>query len=695
MSAFSKSLRVAAFTTAACIPQVALANIEVDADRDYLPTEIVVTGSLDGYSEDDGSTGTKTPTPLVDVPQTIAVIGQDQIEDQNLRQLGEALRYVPGISIETGEGHRDAVFIRGQETTADFYIDGIRDDAQYYRPLYNVERVEVLKGPNALIFGRGAGGGAINRVAKIADPYGLTLAGNASVDSFGGFAFAADVGTPLAEGIGLRLNATYEQFDGARDVFEGEFFGIAPTLTAEFGDTQVSAFYVHDEDDRVTDRGLPSLGTGPIQGYDKTFFGDPDYNRATANVDIARLRVDHKLSDAVSINGTLQYADYDKYYGNIVPTGATATTVTLSGYDNSTDRQNLIGQANLVAEFQTGEVGHTLLLGVEAMGQESIDGRNRVLFAGGATSTTVPLGRTISVPAFTTTFQRERNSDLTTLSFYAQEQLDFGPLQLIAGVRYDRFELDTFDVGSSTALSRTDEKWSPRVGLVFEPLEHVSLYASYSQSFLPQSGDQFTVLSSTTALLEPESFDNYEIGVKWAPRPNLLITGAAFRLDRSNTQATDPLNPGAVVLTGASRVQGIELSVTGRLTDNFDISGGYTYLDGEVREDTTSAVAGTRLEQLPEHQVSLWGRYKLTDRLAIGTGVIHQSSQLVPIGGPVRLPAYTRVDAGLFYDATDTIAVQLNVENLLDEDYYPAAHGPNNIQPGDPLNATLTVRMKL
>jgi catecholate siderophore receptor len=664
-------------------------------ERDYLGAEIVVTGIADGYASDDGSTATKTPTPLIDVPQAVTVITRDQLDDQATRSLNEALRYVPGISMETGEGHRDQVFLRGQATTADFYIDGLRDDAQYYRPLYNVERIEVLKGANALIFGRGGGGGAINRVSKQADPMEMFGALSASADQFGAFSLAGDVNASLGQGFAGRVNATYEEFDNNRDFYRGRFIGISPTVTADLGPaTRLTATYSYDDDKRTTDRGLPSLNGEPLKGFDDTFFGDPDYNEASAQVHIARARLTHVFSEVLSANATVQYANYDKFYANIVPSGTDGTTATLSGYESGTDRENLIGQANLVAQFDTGNVGHTLLVGVEAMEQRTDAVRNQAVFTGGATSATVPLAETIFVPAFTLRPQSASTSDLSVVSAYVQEQVDFGIVQLVGGVRYERFDLDSADLISGTPGARVDKRWNPRFGVIVKPLEAVSLYASYSESFLPQSGDQFSVLSPQNALLEPEVFKNHEIGLKWLLKPELFLTAAVFRLDRENTRAPDPADSSFVVLTGSTRVEGFEVSLAGSVLPGFDVSLGYTYLDGEIRSTTTSAAAGTRLMQLPRHHVAAWGRYELNDRFALGAGVVHQSSQYASLSHNVTLPAYTRVDAAAYYDLTERIALQLNVENLFDADYFASAHGDNNIQPGQPLTARVGARVR-
>ena len=684
----------------ALFPTIATAN-DAAEDRDYLPSNIIVTADREGYGNDDGSTGTKTPTPIINVPQTIDVITRDQLEDQGVRQLANALAYIPGVSLESGEGNRDAVFIRGQESTADFYLDGLRDDAQYYRSLYNVERVEVLKGANALIFGRGGGGGVINRVSKAARLNGNSAIFDASVNTFGAFSLAGDVTTRIAEPAAIRLNATYEEFNNDRDFYDGRFIGISPTLTFDLGaQTRLTVHYTYDDDRRLADRGIPSLDGGPIDGFDKTLFGDGDFNTAHTKVHIARTRLEHEFSGDLSVNASLQYADYDKLYANIIPGSTDGTTVSLSGYENLTGRQNFIGQANLIWNVETGPVRHTVLTGFEFGDQETDDSRRLVQFDtpnGVATSVDVPLARQLAIPSFTLSDPtRARDSDLTTFSAYIQDQIEFGEhVQLIAGLRWDSFDLDTRNQLSGETEGRKDDKVSPRFGLVVKPNDAISFYASYAQSFQPQSGDQFVSLSSATAELEPEEFENYELGAKLLIQPELFLTAAVFQLDRTNTRAPDPTTPGNVVLTGSTRTKGVEFSLVGNITENWQANLGYTYLDGEIREETLSAVPGTRLEQLPEHQISLWNRYQVTKQFGLGLGVIYQDEQFASVSNTVTLPDYWRVDAAAYWDVNDKISVQVNIENLFDEDYYPSAHGNNNIQPAEPFSARLGVRVKI
>ena len=701
MYRFDRRLSATLLAATALVPALP-AMAEEAPEREYLPGTIIVTGERDGYGTDDGSTGTKTPTPLIDVPQAITSITRDQLDDQNVTSLNEALRFVPGVSLETGEGQRDEVFIRGQETTADFYIDGLRDDAEYYRPLYNIERIEVLKGSNALIFGRGAGGGAINRVSKTAGFGAPRVAGSATVDTHGAFSIAADLGAAASDNVALRLNTTYEEFANHRDFYEGRFIGVSPTATIAVGPaTQIVASYTYDDDERVTDRGIPSFDNRPLQGAEETFFGDRDYNLSQIEAHIARSRIDHAFSDGLSANATVQYAHYDKFYSNIVPSGAidsdndgVADQVRLGGYEAGTIRENLIGQANLVWQGNTGTIGHTLLIGAEAMKQDTDASRDQARF-GGLTSVVVDLADVIAVPGFTLSPQRASTSELTTLSIYIQDQIDLTDwLQVVVGARYEEFDLDSYNIREDFAASRKDDKLSPRLGVIVKPQDNVSLYASYAESFLPASGNQFTVLSEGSVVLDPEEFESLEAGIKYAPSNDLLLTAAVFRLDRSNTPATDSAT-NLTVLTGESRVQGFEASVAGSLTEALHVNLGYTYLDGEIRSATDAASVGTELQQLPEHQIGAWGRYDVTDSLGFGLGVVHQSSQYASFSNDVKLPGYTRVDAAAFYTIDDRISLQFNIENLFDEEYYPSAHGDNNIQPGKPFTAKAGVRFAL
>ena len=670
---------------------------EADAagDASSAAVPIVVTGErLDEPDID----ATKTGTPLLDTPQSVTTLDRELLDSQGVEQLGEALRYIPGVTLGQGEGHRDQIVIRGQASTADFYLDGLRDDAQYYRPLYNIQRIEVLKGANALLFGRGGGGGVVNRVSKSPEFARTSGAFSGGVDSFGAWSLAGDSNLVLGSGAALRLNGTYEQFNNQRDQFGGHFIGVAPTLGLELGPrSHLTVAYEYDRDDRIVDRGVPSLGGRPISGYDRTQFGSPAINHGTVDAHVARIRLDQELADGLRLDVTGQFATYDKYYGNVLPSAATATTVTLTGYDANNTRDNWIGQTNLVWKGRTGPVGHTLLAGFEVTRQTSTAQRRNVVFGSGAAqSVTVPLARMLTLPALSFTAPiSSSNSDAESNSVYLQDQLEFAPwLQIVAGIRYDHFSIAATNRLTHINTDRDDGKWSPRFGLILKPLPQLSFYASYAKSFLPQTGDQFNTLDPAFQSLAPEAFRNLELGAKWDIKPGLSASAALFELTRSNTRVADPLNPGFFVLTGSSRVRGAEFSLSGKITPQWQLSLGYTYQEGEIRTTTSAAPAGRKLDKLPQSQASLWTRYDLSSRFGLGLGAIHQAGQYATISNAVWLPGFTRIDAAAYLTVSDLVSFQLNVENLGDTKYYASAHTDNNIQPGEPINVKLTARVK-
>tara|TARA_R100001244_G_scaffold86820_1_gene66260 strand:+ start:33255 stop:35417 length:2163 start_codon:yes stop_codon:yes gene_type:complete len=676
--------------------------------------EIIVTGEKEGYVAI-SSAGLKTNTPLLGTPQTVSVVTREQLDDQALQDIGDILRYTPGASIGQGEGNRDQLTIRGQNTTADFFVDGIRDDVQYFRPLYNIERVEIHKGPNAMIFGRGGGGGIVNRVTK--SPIADRQLGEvtASVDSFGAYYLSGDLNLPVGDTAAFRFNGLYEEFDNHRDFYDGRRFAVNPTFGAELDDNnRILLSYEYVDDDRAVDRGNPaelraagngcsfSDPCGPLAGYRDTLFGQPGTNRTTLQAHIVKLRVEHDFSDQLSFSSTTQYGDYDKLYRNVYPVDArsndirltpVANSATLDGYVDTTDRQNFITQGNLLWTGDTGALGHSLLLGYEIGQQQSANARRDILFAASNDDQiVVPLTDPVVVPAFTfPAFSRSTRSDLKFLSLYIQDQISIGDhFEIIGGVRFDRFDLDVNDIQSSLLLSRTDEKFSPRFGAIYKPQENISIYASYAKSFLPRSGDQFLTLSPATANLAPETFENIEFGVKWDLTPALSLTAALFRLDRDD-QAILLDNQGNTTLSG-SRTEGLELQLVGKLTERWQINAGYSYLDGQQRNASTVGGQDLRLFQVPEHMISLWTKYDFTDQFAGGLGVTHQSSQFATNDNSVRIPAFTRVDAALYYDLSEKVQVQLNIENLFDETYFPSVHNNDNISTGEPLNVRLTVK---
>ena len=664
--------------------------------------DIVVTGQRSQYGARSTTTATKTNTDIKNVPQAMTIISKAQIEDQDLRSIGELMNFVPGASAGTGEGNRDTITLRGNSSTADFFVDGVRDDVQYFRDFYNIDRVEVLRGSNAMIFGRGGGGGVVNRVTKrssLATDRQFAVTG----DSYGGYRLTADVDQALSSGAGLRVNGLYENGDSFRHHVDLKRYGINPIVGFLAGpDTRIDLSYEYFHDRRTADRGVPSIAGKPLKGHDKDFFGDPDDSVSKADVNVGTFALQHDFGGGLTLRNRTLYGDYDKFYQNIYPGGAVLPAtqtlpqrVTLGAYNNRSHRTNLISQTDLIWENRLGGIDQTLLVGFEVGRQKSRNQRQTGQFLAGQnvvpiSDPTVDLDLNFA-PSASDANNRTR---ATVAAIYAQDQIRISPmLEIVAGVRFDSFKLGVDDLRAvgGGEFSRRDELISPRLGLIFKPLQNLSLYGSYSRSYLPQSGDQFNSLTTTTEALKPERFDNYEVGVKWEPVSGLLATAAIYKLDRTNTRATDPVTL-LTVLTGAQRSKGLELGLERSMTDRWQIAAGYGWQKAEITKTTASAPAGREVPLVPRHTFSLWNRYDVTKQLGLGLGLIARSKSYTSISNSVILPSYARVDAAGFYKITPKVQAQLNVENLLGADYFPTTNGDNNIAPGAPRTVRATLR---
>jgi len=650
------------------------------------------------------SDSVKTPTLLLDVPQSVSVIDAEDIAQRALFSIADVMQYTPGVSIGQGEDHRDQITIRGQNTTADFFVDGLRDDVQYFRPLYNIERVEVLRGANALLFGRGGGGGVVNRVTKTAETSESATSLSANVDTFSALSTSIDSNIALSEAHAFRINAVYDEVETHRDFKEGDRFAVNPTYTWEVSDdTRLNLSYEYVDDDRVVDRGVPSLNGEPLAGFDETYFGDPNFNRTTFEGQIAKARFEHRFSDQWTINSTLHYADYDKFYQNLYPVGFSdeAVTVTLDGYQDTTVRENLLWQTNFVGLFSTGAIEHTILAGIEFGQQDTANARRNIEFAASEDDQhTFAFTDPLSVPAYTLldpsvdSSSRDRDSEVTFTSVFVQDEIALNDNWIVvAGLRFDSFDIDVANrdgtTETSSLISGDDSEVSPRAGLIFKPAENVSMYASYSKSFLPRSGDQFLTLSLSSAALAPEEFENQEIGVKWNLTDALTLNAAYFEVERESGTAIDPLNPERSILVG-TETDGFELQLVGNITDRWTINAGYSYLDGQqVGNVDGDVIDNADLAQLPENMVTLWNKFEINSQWQFAGGVIYQSEQYASLSNNVELPDFTRVDAAVYFQPTKALSLQLNIENLLDEEYFPSAHNDNNISTGEPLNARL------
>ena len=661
------------------------------------PEEIIVKGKV-LYS--DQVTALKTPVPIIDVPQTLSIVTDEDIRKQGFRDLGDIVRYTPGVNTSQGEGHRDSVVFRGVRSTADFYLDGVRDDVQYYRSLYNLEQVEILRGPNALLFGRGGTGGIINRVTKKAvldDAFGSFDMG---ADTFGAFDFAVDYNVQTGENSALRINFHSDTLENHRDYFDGDRYGFNPTLRVQISpQTTLDLSYEHADHERFIDRGVPTLNGEPVEAFEEIVFGDTDTNLTTLRADIYRANVSHEFSDTQKGNFVVQYSDFAKMYKNYYASGYSGgDTFTADGYKDPTERTNLIISGNIVNEFETGSAKHTLLVGAEIIDTENENYRYNTFFITTEDDNEVfnisrPINFGVNAAGvrtyndFTADLKSSTESDIEVTSFYIQDQIDVSDnFKIMLGGRFDSFDITVRDVKNGTSESREDEEVSPRAGLIFKPQENLSLYVSYSESFLPRSGEQFKSLSSSSARLDPDVFESTEIGVKWDIRDNLSFTVSYF--DSEQTQAVRDSDTGENSEIVGLQVDGIELELKGQVTDRLYLALGYSDLDGETAK-------GGEPREIPEQTASLWATYEVNDQFGIGLGVTHQGESNIKNDKPgLILPDYTRVDFAAYYDLADDLSVQLNVENLTDELYFPHSHSTHQASVGEPLNARVSLRKR-
>lgn len=662
---------------------------------------VVVIGQryLPDYNVRSTRGATRTNTALLDIPQAATVVTDKLVADQAMTSFGDAFRYMPGIGTAQGEGNRDTPVMRGISSTGDFYVDGIRDDVQYYRDMYNLDRVEALKGPNALTFGRGGSGGGINRITPVAD--GMEHhSGTAQFGSGLRRRGTIDYGTGLGDSAGFRVNAVYEDSDSFRDDSFLKRYGINPTFNLDFGSaTSLLLSYERFHDKRTADRGVPSYQGRPVETSPSTFFGNPDASFTSADVDAFDATLQHAFTENLSLRNHLRWASYDKFYQNVFPgaVNASGTLVTLSAYNNRTTRTNLFNQTDLVWETCAGGMRHTVLLGSELGRQSNGNFRMTGYFAPGTNVVQVAAPNVdVAVDFRQSATDADNHTTARIGAVYLQDQIEFSPhWQAIVGLRYDDFRVDFRNNRTGQVLSSADRMLSPRAGVIFKPNADVSIYASYSRAFQPRSGDQLASLTASNATLRPESFRNREIGAKWDIRRDLQASIAVYRLDRGNVAVVDPNDVNRMLLVDGQYTRGVELGLAGRITDAWQVMGGYAWQTGEITATQSATILkGNRLAQLPRHSASLWNRYDFSPRFGAGLGVVHRAALYANVDNQVTLPAFTRIDAALYWTVTPDMEVQLNVENLGNVRYFASAHSNNNISPGAPRSAWVTVNYR-
>jgi catecholate siderophore receptor len=684
------------------------------APKPFTVTQDARTGTS-GYYSNSTSVATKTNTPLIDIPQSISVLTKDFIQDQSTHSITDLSRYVPGVAVHQGEGNRDELIIRGVDSSANFFVNGFRDDVQYYRDVYNTQSLQVLKGPSALVFGRGSGGGLVNRTLKEAD--GTTLyEASAQTGSYGDRRVTLDAGQAVNDNVAVRLNTFYEGSDAFRDFGHLERFGINPTAMLKANDdTTIKLSFEYYYDRETADRGNPSIGTGtrfnptaPFApaGNLSAFFGSPTYNQTWVDAYTGIVVVEHDFGNGLTGKNSTMIADFNRGYQNVFPGGPVSSTGTFnySAYNHITDRESAFNQTDFVYKTLTGSVGHTIAFGTEFDTQIGLDLRSTGIFANGSASIQGnafdptffgPVNfvhQSVANPvAGVTTPDSFSNYRLNIQSAYAQDQIDVTRwLQLIAGLRYDRFDMNATDENSGIFRQRVDNELSPRAAVIVKPVDNLSLYTAYSISYLPSAGDQFSALNTGSALIAPQKFENTEVGVKWNIQPKLQYTAAIYQLNRTNVPLA--IGGGLFAISGSNIIKGFETALTGYVTNEWQTTLGYAYTDARIGSDTNSSTSinpppptilkGNRVQLVPFNQFSWWNKYQFDPVWSAALGVIYFSDSYAASDDFVRLPGFVRFDAGVYAKIDEHWRAQLNIENIFNKGYWASADGNNNISPG-------------
>ena len=669
--------------------------------------EVVVKGKV---LQSDQVNALKTPTPIINVPQSLTIVTDDEMLEKGMRSIGDIIRYTPGVNTSQGEGHRDAVVFRGVRSTADFFQDGARDDVQYYRSLYNVEQVEILRGPNALLFGRGGTGGALNRVTKKAMIGTNSRTVNVGMDSFGAFDVAADLNMDLGDDRAFRLNIHSDTLENHRDYYDGDRLGFNPTLRMKLSpDTTLDLSYEHIDHERFIDRGIPTANNVPVEDFAGIVFGDKDGNVHTVEASVFRATVSHVFSDTRKGNLSVTSNSFEKMYQNTYAASHTAGSgvVTMDGYHDPTERDNFIVTGSLVNELTIGNTTHTVLAGFESIDTENSNFRFNTYWTSKDCSVsgydqesfniTDPMDFTVTSDGLPTaveytnpcSLKTDTETDISVSSFYIQDQVDLTDnLILVLGGRHDTFDVTVDDIKNGTSASREDSEFSPRMGVIFKPRDAVSLYYSYSESFAPRSGEQYKKLTGGSPgsgeTLRPDYFENTELGVKVDLSSDLSLTAAYF--DSEADKAGYDGSSAEYIVERGLVVDGIELELKGKVNDKLDVTFGYTSMDG--KNGTKDA------REIPETMYSMWANYEVNPKLGWAVGGMHQGESLIKDGGTQMLPDFTRGAAAVYLMLSDVFRLQVNMENLTDELYFPHSHSTHQASVGEEKNVRVSISKK-
>ncbi len=709
------------FALAAPMPLFAQAE---PAAETTMPTVVVKDAAEtqnQGYQSSVTSVG-KLSQAAKDVPQSLTTVTRSLMDDRNVDSLKDALRNVAGLTFNAAEGGRvgDNITIRGFAASSDLYLDGMRDNAQYNRETFNLERVEVLRGASSMIFGRGSTGGIVNQVSKEPE---LNKKSEVEV-TYGSHDYKrseADVNRKISDKAALRINAMYTDTDSFRDKVSQERWGVAPELRLGIGtDDEFLLGYYHLEYDDVPDYGLPIPpvnGGKPIRVDFGNFYGVPSVDYQEDSADIFTGRWIHKFNNRLQLKTMVRKNDVERDLRAVAPrVDAAITSVTRGRQARGAEEDNFTASSDLISKFQVLGMKHEGLAGAEFV-RETADRWS--YFSSAATNNPAanPFNPNTSVtlPAgYSATYQRINPLDFTARNagVYGQDIVEFIPhWKVLAGGRYDDFSAEyltrTTATGAVTAYNRDDQVFSWRTGLMYQPTDYVTYYATYGTAFNP-SGDIYSVEATQpdrSAKTKPEKSINYEIGAKWElMNGDLSLRTAIFRTEKTNERNTDPALADIFLLSGRRHTDGVELEVAGRITPDWEVFAAVALMTAEIDKQINPFAVGMTPVNTPDFSGNVWTTYKVAPRWKIGGGIDFVDERTgfsigttTPYTAPVvrHVPGYGRVDALVEWQVREDTALKLNLFNLTNQRYFDSIY-PNGAHaiPGQDRAAQLSISYK-
>jgi catecholate siderophore receptor len=671
-----------------------------EAAADNKLSEIVVTGH---------PSVSDIPTSFQDTPQNVTVIPQQLLTEQAVNNVQDALKNVPGITLNAGEGgtHGDNINLRGFAASDDFFLDGLRDTGFYTRDSFNLEAIEVYKGPASTLFGRGSTGGVVNQVSKspqLSDFARGSVVGGTNSELRG----TADVNYAFGDSSAFRVNAMGMKSEVAdRDFVRNRRWGVAPSVSFGLGQpTTITVEYFHQEQNDIPDYGIPFAFGAPIPVPRNTYYGLPSDDRARARVDVGTMLLKSQFTENFWFTDTARIGNYffdsretAAHYGAAPPAPGTPLDTVLTFRDRPSVQgtvKTLLNDADLHIRFATGPVNHHVVAGIELDREEADLTRfaNQLnTIAGTPILTPDPFE---SFPGHQTQVTQTPDTVTKTASGLLEDIVDFGPhWEATAAVRVDRFSAKFDEPFTNAHFDHTDTIASPRASLVYRPIDSVSVYASYGTSYDPSAEN--LSLSAKTASLGPEKDKTFELGVKSnVLAGKLALQAGVFQTDMTNARVGDPTNPTAPqLLAGKERVRGFEADAIGYITDELEITAGYTHLNSETLESTDPLSAGAPLLDTAPNQANLWLTYEFQVPLKVGAGLNWLDRRAADVDNTAHVPGYVTFDAMVSYQINKHFGVQLNGYNLANRYYYANSYfsSPveNHVLPGAGRTGLLTV----